>query len=264
LVANGLNIVGLLMVYLDVSSSATVSLSATAHYTTPFEVVTKLWIIPGALAATLYPAFAAATRGDARGTTRLFAHGSEMMFYAMVPVAVIVIAFAREGLQMWLGSDFAEKSTLVAQILALGIVVNAMAFVPMALIQGAGRADIAARLHLVELPLYLASLGAGSGRRCRHRGRRVCDCVALTGSRRFRNQVTPLRSLFLTASATATPAASPLTLRIGFFVTVAIAAIASVVWVRLRGFSAVTINVRREHTGRTQPLRRERISNHAT
>jgi O-antigen/teichoic acid export membrane protein len=172
-----------------------------------------------------------------------------MMFYAMVPVAVIVIAFAREGLQMWLGSDFAEKSTLVAQILALGIVVNAMAFVPMALIQGAGRADIAARLHLVELPLYLALLWVLVA----HSGivgaaiawtiRVSADCVALIWlSRRFMEPGhAAVRSLFLTCvGATATAPAAFLvdTAHRILFVSAAIGVIAIVAWVRLRGFKA--------------------------
>jgi O-antigen/teichoic acid export membrane protein len=244
------NVVGPLMVYLDrFVLGAAASLTATAYYTTPFEVVTKLWIIPGALAATLFPVFAAATGSDAPRTTRLFARGSEMMFYAMVPVAVVIIAFAREGLQLWLGSDFAEKSTLVAQILTLGMLVNAMAFVPMALIQGAGRADIAAKLHLAELPLYVALLwvlvtqSGIVGAAMAWTLRVSADCVALTWlSRRVLEAGhVAVRSLFLTcigAAATA-PAAFLVDMAHRFlFVTAAVAAIAGVAWVRLRNSNA--------------------------
>ena len=244
------NIVGPLMVYLDrFVLGATTSLTATAHYTTPFEVVTKLWIIPGALAATLFPAFAAATSSNTPRTTRLFARGSEMTFYAIVPVAVIIIAFAREGLQLWLGSDFAEKSTLVAQILALGMLVNAMAFVPMALIQGAGRADIAAKLHLAELPLYLTLLWV----LVMHSGivgaaiawtiRVSADCIALMWlSRRFleTGRVT-LRSLFLTCIGAAVTVPAALLVDAAhrtLFVAVVLVAIAGVGWVRLHSPNA--------------------------
>ena len=51
------NIVGPLMVYMDrFLIGAMVSMTAVAYYATPYEVVTKLWIIPGALMGVMFPA----------------------------------------------------------------------------------------------------------------------------------------------------------------------------------------------------------------
>jgi len=44
------------------------------------------------------------------------------------------------------------------QILMLGILTNSLAFIPYALIQADGRPDITAKLHLIELPIYLILL----------------------------------------------------------------------------------------------------------
>jgi O-antigen/teichoic acid export membrane protein len=44
------------------------------------------------------------------------------------------------------------------QWLAIGIFVNAVAQAPFAVVQGIGRPDITAKLHLAELPLYLAGM----------------------------------------------------------------------------------------------------------
>jgi O-antigen/teichoic acid export membrane protein len=153
------NIIGPLMVYLDrFVIGAVVSLSAVAFYTTPFEVVTKLWIFPIALGTTLFPAFAVANTQERARTADLFAQGIGLMFAVMVPLAFAIIALAPEGLQLWLNHDFAAKSTTVARLLACGVLVNALAFVPMAFIHGTGRTDLTATVHLAELPFYVALL----------------------------------------------------------------------------------------------------------
>jgi O-antigen/teichoic acid export membrane protein len=46
----------------------------------------------------------------------------------------------------------------VLQILSLGVLANGLAAVPFALIQGTGRADKTGKLHLMELPFYLATV----------------------------------------------------------------------------------------------------------
>jgi len=72
-------------------------------------------------------------------------------------MSLLIVTLAREGLGLWLGAEFASKSTAVLQWLTVGVLINSLAHVPFALIQGTGRADLTAKLHLVELPFYLAA-----------------------------------------------------------------------------------------------------------
>jgi hypothetical protein len=46
----------------------------------------------------------------------------------------------------------------VLQWLAAGVFLNSLAQVPLALVQGVGRPDLTAKLHLLELPLYVLGL----------------------------------------------------------------------------------------------------------
>jgi O-antigen/teichoic acid export membrane protein len=71
---------------------------------------------------------------------------------------MIVVLFAREGLALWIGEDFAAGSTRIAQILAVGLFANSLAMIPLIFLYGFGRADLAARVHLLELPAYAALL----------------------------------------------------------------------------------------------------------
>jgi len=69
-----------------------------------------------------------------------------------------IVLFAREGLTAWVGADFARASTGVLQWLAIGMFVNAVAQAPFAVVQGVGRPDMTAKLHVAELPLYVAGV----------------------------------------------------------------------------------------------------------
>lgn len=153
------NIISPIMVYLDrFLIGGLLSMSAVAFYVTPYEMVTKLWLIPGALVAVLFPAFSTALATDRERAALLLDKGVRYVFLAIFPITVVIIALAGPGLRIWLGSEFARQSTRVLQWLALGVFVNSMAHLPFAFLQGAGRPDLTAKLHFVELPLYLLLL----------------------------------------------------------------------------------------------------------
>jgi O-antigen/teichoic acid export membrane protein len=153
------NIVSPLLVYLDrFLIGAVISMAAVAYYATPYEVVTKFLIIPGALMGVMFPAFATALAEDRARADRLFARANNYIFIALFPLVLITVTFASEGLTFWIGSEFAANSALVLQLLAIGVFINSQAQVPFGMILGAGRPDITAKLHLAELAFYLPFL----------------------------------------------------------------------------------------------------------
>jgi O-antigen/teichoic acid export membrane protein len=74
----------------------------------------------------------------------------------LIGLVLATVALAPELLGVWLGAEFARRSTFVLRCLALGVLLNGLAQVPSALLQGIGRPDLTALLHVVELPFYLA------------------------------------------------------------------------------------------------------------
>jgi O-antigen/teichoic acid export membrane protein len=138
--------------------SAMISVTAVTYYATPYEAVTKLLLIPGALVGVLFPAFSGSFVRDSAETSRLFRRGVKVLLLALFPLCLVTIGFAREALTIWLGSDFATRSGLVLQVLTVGVFVNGVASVPFALVQGIGRPDVTAKLHLLEFPVYLLLL----------------------------------------------------------------------------------------------------------
>jgi O-antigen/teichoic acid export membrane protein len=153
------NVVGPLMVTLDrFLIGALVSLSAVAYYATPYEVVTKFWLVPGALVGVMFPAFSTGFAQDRERTALLFSRSLKALFLVLFPIMLCTVALAQDGLKLWLGLEFAQHSFRVLQWLGVGVFINSLAFVPFAFLQGVGRPDLTAKLHLIELPLYLGLL----------------------------------------------------------------------------------------------------------
>jgi O-antigen/teichoic acid export membrane protein len=153
------NIIGPLMVYLDrFVIGAVLTLSAVAYYVTPYEMVTRIWAIPAALVAVLFPAFATTKDSDSSRAINLYSMGGRTILGLLAPIVLVLVVFAEEGLRFWLGEDFAQQSSVVLQWLAIGVFLNSYAQVPFAFIQGVGRADITAKLHLLELPIYITMM----------------------------------------------------------------------------------------------------------
>ncbi|MFC1543371.1 flippase [Candidatus Neomarinimicrobiota bacterium] len=153
------NIVSPLMVYFDrFLIGVMMGTTAVAYYATPYEMVTRLRAIPVALVGVLFPAFAATHKHDPSRTAYIFTRSVSYTFLIMFPLVLLVVTFAREGLELWLGADFAHNSAFVLQILATGVLLNSLSRFPHALVQGAGRPDLTAKLHLAELVIYLPML----------------------------------------------------------------------------------------------------------
>ena len=150
------NLIGPIILYVDrFLIGALISAVAVTYYTTPYEVVTKLLIIPSALASVLFPTISSHFKTNPDYTNKLFSKSVKSIFIILFPIVLIISTFANEGLNIWLGKNFANSSTLVLQLFAVGIFLNSIAFFPFTYLQSIGRPDITAKIHLFELPLYL-------------------------------------------------------------------------------------------------------------
>lgn len=150
------SVISPLMIYMDrFLLGHSVSLQVVAWYTMPFEVVTKLLVLPGAVVTVLFPLFSSLTAQGSGEAGRLHRLGIRYVALAMFVPVFAASLFAREGLGLWLGPEFAEAAQRVVQLIALGCLLNGVAAVPFALLQGAGRPDVTAKLHLLELPVYV-------------------------------------------------------------------------------------------------------------
>jgi O-antigen/teichoic acid export membrane protein len=131
------------------------SMDDLAFYTAPHEIVTRLWILPMSFVVTLFPVFSSLRKERHEDIAKIYAQSSKYLLLIVGPLVLFIVLFAKNILMVWLGSEFAQKSTLVFQILAVGVLINSLINIPFSLIQGLGRPDITAKFHLLELPIYI-------------------------------------------------------------------------------------------------------------
>lgn len=151
------NIVQPLMIHIDrFLIGALRAVSEVAFYVTPAEIVIKMLILPRAWVSVLFPTFAAEFRDRPEATGQLFAQSVRLLLVLLFPIVLLLVTFAPEGLTLWLGPEFGIRSAPVMRLLTAGVFLYSLSFVPTSLLQSTGRPDLTAKLHAVELPIYLA------------------------------------------------------------------------------------------------------------
>lgn len=154
------NVISPIMSYVDrFVIGFLVSASAVAYYATPQELVLRIGIVPAAIVAVLFPLFAAEDfKGEGRDARGYIAKYSVLMAAIVAPFSLVIAAFANGILSWWISSDFAAEAGAALQIMALAALLSGIAQVPFTMLQGRGKADLTAKLHLIELPVYLGIL----------------------------------------------------------------------------------------------------------
>lgn len=142
------------------------SSAALAWYNTPFDMVLKVTIIPMAFSSVLFPAIAHVFKGDPDRAHFMYKAYVHITILLVFPLCMVMSYFAPEILMNWLGLSlradrlevFLQESTLPMKLFGMSIFFNSIALIPNAYLQSSGQPSLIARLHLVELPLYLIAL----------------------------------------------------------------------------------------------------------
>jgi O-antigen/teichoic acid export membrane protein len=153
------NLVGPLLLYLGRFLIAVlVSAEAVAYFSTPYEVVAAMLIVPSAFVSALFPTFARLFPCNHRDVEGLYWRAMLGMSLVMLPITALAFVFAKPGLSWWINKEFSDNGYLVAQLLAIGVFVNSFGHLSQALVQAYGRPDLTAKLHVAELIAYVPYL----------------------------------------------------------------------------------------------------------
>jgi O-antigen/teichoic acid export membrane protein len=150
------NIIGPLMVFSDrFLIGAIAGAAAVALYAIPFNLISQLLVLPQSLSNALFPRFAAGQ------SERLSSEALLATTFVLTPIAMVAMLLVGPFLRLWIGEAAALQSTPIALVLITGFWANGLAQLPFASLQAAGRTDVTAKLHLVELVPYFALLWLG-------------------------------------------------------------------------------------------------------
>src|SRR5438874_7446722 len=95
------NILGPVLVYADrLVVSATLGIGLVGFYTVPSDMLLRLWIVPVALTATLFPAFGVIGTVDMNAASLLYARAMRGLLLAMAPLALTAYMFGGDLLRV--------------------------------------------------------------------------------------------------------------------------------------------------------------------
>lgn len=141
--------------------SAILSVAVMAYYVAPYEAVTKTLILSSAVAGSLFPIFARLSDKNSGSHISTMLTGTRVVALIMMPLLLVAACFRYELLELWVGEEVAMNGSGSLLLLCAGVFFNAIAYMPYTLIQASGRADLVAKIHLIELPLYPCLLWVG-------------------------------------------------------------------------------------------------------
>jgi len=134
--------------------SSLLDLSAVTYYSTPFEIVLKILLPVAGFMGVMFPAFSAYAANHKEKLRYLHEQAVKFLLTCMSPVIIILIAFAGPGLHLWLGEEFVRESTVLLQVMAVGVLISGLSSVPSGAVLALGRPDLMAKLILIETPIY--------------------------------------------------------------------------------------------------------------
>lgn len=133
-------------------------IAAVGWYGAAAELATKQWLLTAALLPVVFSALSATIQSSPARAADLAERAARMILLALLPVVLVLVAFAEPGLKLWLGNAYDPGAGPVLRWLAIAVYVNSVAQVAYALLQGGVDSRSPALLHLIELPLYLGLL----------------------------------------------------------------------------------------------------------
>lgn len=150
------NLVSPLMASFDrFAIAALVSVAAVAHYTVPFDMLSRLPMVPIAIMGVLLPLMAQAGGADNNAPEDpTITKTMRFLLVCWIPGMIFMAWIGPHLLTWWVGPEMSAASTPIWRWLAVGVLVNGVAHLPFTVLQSAGRTDIIAKTHLLELLPY--------------------------------------------------------------------------------------------------------------
>src|ERR1700731_397620 len=151
------NVTGPLLMYADrFAIGALLSVAALAYYSGPADMLNRALVVPASLGSTLFPAFSSLQASGALVKLEdFYARSMKYLVVVMGPPLLLIAVFSGDILHLWLGPVFAKNGAVPLRVLALSVFISSLGLIPYGLLQGAGRPDITAVFHLLELPVHL-------------------------------------------------------------------------------------------------------------
>ncbi|MEE9433098.1 MAG: flippase [Sphingorhabdus sp.] len=131
---------------------------AVTFYSVPVEIVQRISVIPLAMGSALFPRF---VNKDSAGQTKLQNKAISSLTVLVAVPTLGALLLLEPFLILWVGNDFAQKSSVIGLIALLGFWIRSFAVIPFSRLQAIGRPDLVAKWLLIQLPFYVIAVYFG-------------------------------------------------------------------------------------------------------
>lgn len=138
--------------------ASVLSAAAVTIYVIPYEMVVQSLILVGAVSTVIFPSLSQLMREQPDKWQAYFYRWLSIVAAMMLVTCTLLALLLPAILPLWIKDNLNPQSIVVGQILCIGVFANAIGAMFYALIHAKGRSDLTAKLHLVELPIFIAVL----------------------------------------------------------------------------------------------------------
>lgn len=138
--------------------ASVLSAAAVTIYVLPYEVVIQSLILVGAISTVIFPTLSRLIHARPGQWQAYFRRWLLVVTALMLSVCVALAILIPILLPLWVRTNLKPESILVGQILCVGVFINSVGTMFYALLHAKERPDLTAKLHLVELPIYISCL----------------------------------------------------------------------------------------------------------
>lgn len=129
------------------------------YYSVPFNVTLRLGVFAVALASVLAARLSSLKAAeDMAGAAALARRARRISLAGMALVVAPVVAVVPELLRLWVGADFAARSTLLTRILLVALLPRTLAYITESVLRATARPVTFTILYALELPLHLVAV----------------------------------------------------------------------------------------------------------
>jgi O-antigen/teichoic acid export membrane protein len=131
---------------------------AVAFYTVPYDLVSRTMVISGSLSSAIFPRLASVSDDDAKV---MAFRATAVLVAIMTPVVIVGLFVAHPFLTLWVGETFALYSAGVAELILLGVWLNALVIPHYARLLAADNPKTVVVIYLIQIPIYFLLLWLG-------------------------------------------------------------------------------------------------------
>lgn len=138
--------------------ASAISAAAVSVYVLPYEVVVQSLVLAGAVSSVMFPGLSQLIREKPGQWQPYFKKWLGRISGSMAIACTALLFVLPTLLPLWIKENLNPESVVIGQVLCFGVFANAIGSMYYALLHAKGRADITAKLHVVELPIFIVAL----------------------------------------------------------------------------------------------------------